>query len=139
MTRTKKFKLAVLVFLTAWQLLAAALPAQAARREVDTSFFYQRLAPHGRWFRHATHGWVWHPRGVAVGWRPYTIGHWVWTDDFGWLWDSDEDWGWATYHYGRWFYDTNYGWVWTPGAVWGPAWVSWRFGGGYIWLGATAS
>jgi hypothetical protein len=30
MTRTKRFKLAVLVFLTAWQLLAAALPAPSS-------------------------------------------------------------------------------------------------------------
>ena len=132
MSRTKRFKLAVLVFLTAWQLVAAPLPAQTARREVDTSFFYERLAPQGQWFRHATYGWVWHPSAVAVGWRPYTIGHWAWTDNSGWLWESDEDWGWATYHYGRWFYDNSSGWVWMPGTTWGPAWVSWRSGGGYV-------
>jgi len=41
---------------------------------------------------------VWAPRAVAVTWRPYQVGHWVWTDD-GWLWVSDEPYGWATYHY----------------------------------------
>lgn len=106
--------------------------ARAAERVVDTSFFYDRLAPHGQWFKHVAYGWVWHPNAVAVGWRPYTVGHWVWTDDAGWLWDSDEDWGWATYHYGRWFYDSSTGWVWTPGTIWAPAWVSWRYGGGYV-------
>lgn len=132
MTRTKTIKLAVLVLVTAWQLISPGMHARAAGREIDTSFFYERLAPQGQWFKHATYGWVWHPSAVAVGWRPYTIGHWAWTDDFGWLWVSDEDWGWATYHYGQWLYDSNYGWAWVPGTVWGPAWVSWRSGGGYI-------
>jgi hypothetical protein len=63
---------------------------------------------------------------VAAGWRPYTEGQWVWTDEFGWTWVSDEPWGWATYHYGRWYFDPIYGWSWVPGRVWAPAWVSWR-------------
>ena len=29
------------------------------------------------------------------------------------------------------------GWVWVPGREWGPAWVSWRTGGDYRWLGAA--
>jgi hypothetical protein len=58
-------------------------------------------------------------------------GHWVYTDDWGWYWVSDEseaDWGWAVYHYGRWFFDPAEGWVWIPGREWAPAWVSWRRG-----------
>ncbi|HTL59574.1 MAG TPA: DUF6600 domain-containing protein, partial [Candidatus Limnocylindrales bacterium] len=68
---------------------------------------------------------------VAVGWRPYCSGEWVWTD-CGWYWHSEEPWGWACYHYGYWAEDPAYGWVWVPGVEWAPAWVSWRVGGGYI-------
>ncbi len=49
----------------------------------------------------------------------------------GWTWVSDEPWGWATYHYGRWVNIVGTGWVWIPGHTWAPAWVSWRYGGGY--------
>ena len=69
---------------------------------------------------------------VAVDWRPYTLGHWVYTDDFGWLWDSDEDWGWACFHYGRWDWDDDFGWFWAPGSHWGPGWVAWRTSPGFI-------
>src|SRR5438270_291013 len=44
---------------------------------------------------------------------------------------NDEPWGWATYHYGRWAMLDGRGWAWLPGRVWGPAWVAWRWGGGY--------
>jgi len=98
---------------------------------VDTQQFEQPLAVHGRWVTVATYGRAWVPVGVAAGWRPYTLGHWVWTD-YGWTWASDEPFGWATYHYGRWLFTADFGWVWLPGSVWAPAWVDWRFGGGYI-------
>ena len=54
----------------------------------------------------------------------------VYTDQ-GWAWVSDEPWGWATYHYGRWANIDGFGWIWVPGYRWAPAWVSWRYGGGY--------
>jgi hypothetical protein len=76
-------------------------------------------------------GWVWSPYNVAAGWRPYTVGHWVLTDD-GWTWASDEEFGWATYHYGRWQVDARYGWVWAPGTEWAPAWVAWHEGSGWV-------
>jgi hypothetical protein len=66
-----------------------------------------------------------------VGWRPYSYGHWVWTD-YGWYWVSDEPWAWACYHYGTWVYDSYYGWVWVPDIEWAPAWVYWRAGGNYV-------
>ena len=59
-------------------------------------------------------------------------GHWVYTDDWGWYWVSDEnedDWGWVVYHYGRWSHDRGIGWFWVPGDEWAPAWVDWRYGG----------
>jgi hypothetical protein len=50
----------------------------------------------------------------------------VLTDEYGWLWVSDLEWGWAPFHYGRWTFDPHFGWVWVPGTEWGPAWVAWR-------------
>ncbi len=73
---------------------------------VDVSYFYDQLSPYGEWAEVSSYGWVWSPRGVAAEWRPYTLGHWVYTDDDGWLWVSDEEWGWAAYHYGRWYNDS---------------------------------
>jgi hypothetical protein len=93
--------------------------------------FYDDLAPYGRWFYAEGPGWVWSPNAVQAGWRPYLLGHWVFTDQ-GWTWASDEQWGWAAYHYGRWHQDPGYGWVWVPGTEWGPAWVAWHEGGGYV-------
>jgi len=93
--------------------------------------FYNDLAPYGRWVFVSGPGWVWSPDNVQVGWRPYQMGHWVYTD-YGWTWASDEEWGWAAYHYGRWHLDASFGWVWVPGTEWGPAWVAWHEGGGYV-------
>ncbi|HEY0511266.1 MAG TPA: DUF6600 domain-containing protein [Thermoanaerobaculia bacterium] len=103
----------------------------AGQGPVDESVFYGELSPYGRWIQRSGYGWVWEPTRVAVGWRPYTLGHWVDTD-YGWTWISQEPWGWATYHYGRWLLDQEYGWLWVPGTEWGPAWVSFQQGGGYV-------
>ncbi len=95
--------------------------------------FYEPLNPYGRWYPHARYGYVFVPSTTVVGtgWRPYTRGHWEYTE-WGWTWVSAEPFGWATGHYGRWFYDVRLGWVWVPGTRWAPAWVSWRTGGGYV-------
>jgi hypothetical protein len=93
----------------------------------DYDIFYERLSSDGNWFYDDDYGYVWQPN-VAVStssWRPYTDGHWVWTDR-GWCWISNEDFGWATYHYGRWVRVSGSGWIWVPGDQWAPAWVSWR-------------
>jgi hypothetical protein len=92
--------------------------------------FHAPLTPHGAWIEVGTYGRCWRPAHVAVGWRPYCDGEWVWTD-CGWYWVSDEPWAWACYHYGWWTLDPTYGWIWVPGIEWAPAWVSWRVGGGY--------
>ncbi|TMJ38298.1 MAG: hypothetical protein E6G89_12585 [Alphaproteobacteria bacterium] len=84
-------------------------PAQAATNvSVSIGTFYDDLAPHD------------------------TVGHWVYTKRYGWLWVSDEPFGWATYHYGRWGYAEDIGWYWVPGRRWAPAWVSWRRSGDYV-------
>lgn len=97
---------------------------------VGVDFFYSNLAPYGYWVNRPSYGWVWTPRHIRHGWRPYSAGRWAYTD-YGWTWVSSEPYGWATYHYGRWNLDPDYGWEWVPGTDWGPAWVSWQEGDGY--------
>jgi hypothetical protein len=93
--------------------------------------FYAPLTPHGAWIEVGSYGHCWRPAQVAVGWRPYCEGSWVWTD-CGWYWESYEPWAWACYHYGSWVYDPAFGgWFWVPDIEWAPAWVTWRVGGGY--------
>lgn len=92
--------------------------------------FYSSLQPYGDWIEMDL-GYAWRPAHVALQWRPYLNGRWMWTD-YGWYWVSDEPFGWATYHYGRWHYDDYYGWVWFPDNVWGPSWVEWRYDTDYI-------
>lgn len=109
-----------------------------AHFEVSASFsihaaadFYVPLQADGVWIDVGSYGRCWRPAHVAVGWRPYCYGHWIWTD-CGWYWESDEPWAWACYHYGSWVIDPVEGWVWVPGIEWAPAWVSWRVGAGYV-------
>ena len=99
--------------------------------EIDFNYFYTELQPYGEWIELSPDLVVWHPNGISPRWRPYSLGHWNWTDQ-GWFWDSDEEFGWATYHYGRWYKDNNYGWIWVPGYDWGPSWVEWRHDNNYI-------
>jgi hypothetical protein len=102
----------------------------AAGATVDEDVFYDRLSPYGYWTDVAPYGRVWVPT-VAAGWRPYYYGRWVFTD-WGWTFVSDDPWGWAAYHYGRWNFAVGVGWYWIPDTVWGPAWVDWRYGGGWV-------
>ena len=103
-----------------------------AQTSVAVSFFYDQLEPDGYWVEDRYYGTVWYPSRRGPDWRPYTFGHWVWTAEYGWYWESDEPWGWAVYHYGRWVYTPEHGWVWVAGEEWAPAWVEWRYGGGYV-------
>ncbi len=118
--------------------LLAARPASAevfvgasvtVGQPVETVTFRERLTPYGHWVT-TSYGEAWVPGGVAVGWRPYSDGRWVLTE-YGWTFVSDDPWGWATWHYGNWVQAGGVGWVWVPGRTWAPAWVSWRYGGGY--------
>jgi hypothetical protein len=117
--------------------VATPLAASAAvtRDSENTSYatFYRKLDPYGDWMETSDYGYVFQPRQAAQSrdWRPYTNGHWVYTDA-GWTWISDEQFGWATYHYGRWIRLRSVGWVWVPGEQWAPAWVSWRKGNDFV-------
>lgn len=112
------------------QSAEAALEVSASVSISARTDFEAPLAAHGSWLEVRQYGRCWHPAGVEVSWRPYCAGEWVWTD-CGWYWQSEEPWAWACYHYGRWLYTDDYGWVWVPDVEWAPAWVEWRFGGGY--------
>ena len=108
-------------------------PGVAQTEPATYTIFYRRLDPYGDWLETSNYGYVFQPR-VALqnrDWRPYTVGHWVYTDA-GWTWISEEKFGWATYHYGRWIRLRGIGWVWVPGRQWAPAWVSWRRGDNYV-------
>lgn len=109
----------------------AAVQVSASVQINATADFYAPLGTLGTWVTVGSYGRCWHPSGVAVTWRPYCDGTWVWTD-CGWYWESPEPWGWACYHYGRWVLDPGMGWIWVPDVEWAPAWVWWREGGGYI-------
>jgi hypothetical protein len=95
--------------------------------------FYQPLSGYGSWVDYPGYGQVFVPAQSVVGanFRPYTYGHWEYTQ-FGWTWVDHHPFGWATGHYGNWMYDGRLGWAWVPGTQWAPAWVSWRQGGGYV-------
>src|SRR6267142_3690384 len=105
-------------------------PPPAGAEVASEAVFYERLSPYGYWTFVAPYGRVWVP-SVGYGWRPYYYGQWVLTD-WGWTFVSDDPWGWAAYHYGRWNFAVGVGWYWIPGYAWAPAWVSWRYGAGYV-------
>jgi len=121
-----KVLLIVLTFLVARPDKAGAQPGAS----ISFSIFYNSLSPYGYWVDDPAYGYFWVPE-MGPSFRPYySGGHWVMTS-YGNMWVSDYAWGWAPFHYGRWIYDGFYGWVWIPGSTWAPAWVSWRWGGGY--------
>ena len=123
------------VLSTAFVAAPVVLGTTAAAQAQVSAEFESALEPYGEWLRHPRWGMVWMPYDRSPDWRPYTEGHWVYTDEWGWYWISEgdeEDWGWVTYHYGRWVLDRGMGWVWVPGDEWAPAWVDWRRGGEYV-------
>jgi hypothetical protein len=134
--------MATALALSPLMLATTALPAAAqvnfsvnigaANGSVSFGYFYNALAPYGRWYRHPRWGDVWQPIDVPPGFRPYYLGHWDYAGQYGWLWQSDYPWGDIAFHYGRWVYDPYDGWLWIPGYVWAPAWVVWRESGGNI-------
>ena len=114
-----------------WQQVPQQLPQPPAQGPTFEDFQNDgELSYNGQWVDTPEYGMVWQPTSVESDWRPYLYGHWAWTEA-GWAWVSDEPFGWAVYHYGRWAFDPDLGWFWIPGRVWAPAWVAWRWYGGY--------
>ena len=112
--------------------------AQISARYVPRDMVgYEDLDEYGVWTENPQYGWVWTPRGVAVGWAPYHDGHWAWVEPWGWTWIDDAPWGFAPFHYGRWAFAGS-AWVWVPGRmvvgvrpVYAPALVAFVGGGGF--------
>ncbi len=107
-----------------------AVSAQYVSRDVDG---YYDLDANGDWEADADYGEMWFPTGVAVGWAPYCVGHWVWIAPWGWTWVDAEPWGFAPFHYGRWAFVRGR-WGWVPGPmvvrpVYAPALVGFLGGG----------
>ena len=89
---------AALQFFPGTERLTPIGPA-AAQEAVDVDYFYDQLESFGQWVWHPRFGYVWIPDNVSENWRPYTVGHWVNTDEYGWYWESEEPFAWAVYHY----------------------------------------
>lgn len=109
-----------------------AVAAKYVSRDVDG---YYDLDDYGSWESDSDYGEIWVPSGVAVGWSPYQMGHWVFIEPWGWTWVDSEPWGWAPFHYGRWWYVHDH-WGWVPGPVvvrpvYAPAVVGFVGGGGF--------
>ncbi|MFZ0980206.1 MAG: DUF6600 domain-containing protein [Candidatus Acidiferrales bacterium] len=109
-----------------------AVSAKYVSRDVDG---YYDLDDYGSWESDSDYGEIWVPSGVAVGWSPYQMGHWVFIEPWGWTWVDSEPWGWAPFHYGRWAYVGDR-WGWVPGPVvvrpvYAPAVVGFVGGGGF--------
>lgn len=112
-------------------ILLCSLNSANAYTNVDFSIgFHDTLSPYGSWVHVASYGNVWRPR-VAAGWRPFTAGHWSYTNS-GPYWNGEEPYAWCVYHYGHWVFDPNYGWCWVPGYEYSAAPVSWAYGDDYI-------
>ena len=125
--------LAVVFFVAAPIVPTQFAPSQA--RAAVSVEFRTALEPYGHWQRHARWGEVWAPANRGRDWRPYTDGHWAYTEQWGWYWISD-DWR-----------PTGVGWPTTTAAglrpryrlglgagrrVESPAWVQWRRGADYV-------
>jgi hypothetical protein len=110
----------------------ASLSAKYVSRDVDG---YYDLDDYGAWHDDPDYGAVWVPNGVAAGWAPYQVGHWVYVAPWGWTWVDAEPWGFAPFHYGRWAF-VGGSWGWIPGPVvvrpvYAPALVGFVGGGGF--------
>ena len=111
--------------------LAVNVRPAAAQVEPISVEFRSALEPYGSFQNVQRWGEVWVPNNVPRDWRPYTVGRWDFSDDYGWYWasgQSEAPWGWIVFHYGRWAFIDDLGWAWVPGREWGLAWVYWRRG-----------
>src|ERR1700741_5109505 len=68
----------------------SAIPATAQVTSVSVEF-HTALDPYGTWRNHRRWGEVWIPSGVARDSDPYTVGNWVYSQDYGWYWASDDE------------------------------------------------
>ena len=96
---------------------------------------YAELDRYGSWGSDQNYGNLWYPRKVGRNWAPYSDGHWVWQEPWGWTWVDNAPWGFAPSHYGRWVSVHNR-WAWVPGPrrvrpIYAPALVAFVGGSGW--------
>ena len=127
-----------------WQ---SRLSSQESQKYLPNNLAYEAYAldKNGVWenvyYRNKYHRF-WRPTAVAVGWSPYSMGHWtLWNGDQCWI--PAEPFGYVTHHYGSWLF-TNGHWYWTAPIIginlstigisfgWYPGRVSWVSSGSYI-------
>src|SRR5262249_20924828 len=128
-----KFARVAVIAILSWVPMSLAVDVRPAAAQVEpiSVEFRSALEPYGSFQNVQRWGAVWVPNNVPRDWRPYTVGRWVFSDDYGWYWasgQSEAPWGWIVFHYGRWAFIDDLGWAWVPGREWGPAWVHWRRG-----------
>ena len=127
-----------------WQ---SRLSSQESRKYLPNNLTYEAYAldKNGIWenvYYRGRHHRFWRPTAIAVGWSPYSIGHWtLWNGDRCWI--PAEPFGYVTHHYGSWLFTSGH-WYWTPPIVsisssivgisfgWYPGRVSWVSSGIYI-------
>lgn len=108
------------------QLAAQRSHSPTVSSSIGIDLFYSELEPQGAWVRSPQYNYIWVPTQVSEDWSPYTNGRWIYLEDYGWYFESNEPFAWIVYHYGRWDRNDQFGWYWVPGTQWAPAWVSWR-------------
>ncbi|HEY5657566.1 MAG TPA: DUF6600 domain-containing protein [Myxococcota bacterium] len=111
------------------------IDAVSARYVPPSVYGLYELDVYGDWRLVPDYGAVWVPRGVAVGWAPYSTGRWMYDPYYGWTWVDAAPWGWAPFHYGRWVHVSGF-WAWCPGPVvvrpyYAPALVAFYGGAGF--------
>jgi len=119
------------------------LDAISSRYVSQDMYGVDELDRTGTWRVVPTYGAVWIPKGVAVGWTPYSTGSWVRDPYYGWTWVDTASWGWAPYQYGRWV-SLEGVWAWAPGPLvvrprYCPALVAFLGGhGGSVGIGVSS-
>ena len=79
--------------------------AQSERDATLIEEFREKLAPLGAWVRMKSFGQIWQPAELAADWKPYTVGRWIFNDQVGWYFASDEPWAEITDPYSCWYED----------------------------------
>jgi hypothetical protein len=99
------------------------LAAEGSSRTAATQGFadssnpaWNDLDANGNWYNVPGQGNIWSPYDANdAGWDPYGSGTWMWTPQFGYVWDSGYSWGYLPYQCGNWNFYDGFGWGWAPG------------------------
>ncbi|WP_027135870.1 DUF6600 domain-containing protein [Geminicoccus roseus] len=104
--------------------LAAGPAAASDALETVQELHRDQLAGLGDWSERPGLGVAWRPSDVPPGWRPFSVGRWIWTIEGGWYWQGDLLFSRIAEHRGRWR-RLEGAWWWLPGSRFEPAPVAW--------------